>query len=204
MEATKTNWREVLKVFCDPEINRFAMQEPWVKDGVMYATDARILAAVAVDEPDTEPHEKRRRPDAAQIISMVSGVESVNAFSDLPPCFHCQSTGYVDVWYRKCPKCGKREEPNDECDKCDGAGELECHQSFEGSFAKPEPCKNSGCRFIPNPESGVGFARHYVLLIQRTMTADARWGLSADGDILVVRDGELTIVLMGKSDPSCY
>jgi hypothetical protein len=46
---------KILRRFCDPEVLRYELDEPFVQDGFLYFTDAQIIARVpASGQPDSE------------------------------------------------------------------------------------------------------------------------------------------------------
>lgn len=60
--------REALILFCDPFQTRYALEKPWIKNGVEYATDGRIAVYLdATNQPNTI-EDNRRYPNVKEVI----------------------------------------------------------------------------------------------------------------------------------------
>jgi len=107
---------------CGDDTGRHSISKPWVRDGVRYATDGRILVWQKCNEPDTPGINP---PNAALLIRDLVGKGkhesepvAIPEF-DFPPlmemCDNCNGRGL-------CDKCDCETEH--ECGECEGAGEV--------------------------------------------------------------------------------
>jgi len=107
---------------CGDDSGRHTLSNPWVRDGVRYATDGRILVWQKCNEPDTPDINP---PNAELLIRDLVGKGkhesepvTIPEF-DFPPlmktCDNCNGRGLCD----KC-EC----ETEHECGACDGSGEV--------------------------------------------------------------------------------
>jgi RNA polymerase subunit RPABC4/transcription elongation factor Spt4 len=109
--------REAIYLFCDAYFPRYAIGDPWVKDGTLYATDGRIAIAIDADLPDT--NDGRRRPNVEELL--VEPKEWHPLPDELPegtlrdgPCWYCldyKFTPWNAIVCRAepCPYCGDDE-----------------------------------------------------------------------------------------------
>lgn len=116
-----------LKVFCDPDSQRYDLSTPYVQNGWKYATDTRVAVRVeARGEPDTV---SERKLPTASVLNWMTPAQIADAtwhkLPEIPPekkekCEDCEGHGH----YTK---------PNGEpvmcqgqfvwCESCDGSGE---------------------------------------------------------------------------------
>lgn len=109
-----------LHKFCDrTRVGYTSIGEPWVVDGWMVATDARVMIFVPCGEPNTVPPQPPMRfPDVSHFIrsrdttSPLVEWPEVNYVSAMRQCVSCEGTGYADT---------------PDCDECNGSGEVTCH-----------------------------------------------------------------------------
>jgi hypothetical protein len=60
--------REALILFCDPFETRYALEKPWIKDGVEYATDGRISVYLDATGQQDTMEDNRRYPNVKEFI----------------------------------------------------------------------------------------------------------------------------------------
>lgn len=194
--------------FCDMESTRFAINEPWVHNGWIYATDSRVLIAVPTTEPDSPlPADGRRRPNCAQIVQMFAKTETPHDFPVLPVCFTCESTGLVNVSYHKCQRCdgeGMRniQKPHGMktvvCRDCHGEGLTHVRvDDPRADVIQPEPCEGRFCGFSEWSKP-VDFARHYLLMIRNLLGPELKCGIEPDGVVFVAKANGIIAILMGR------
>lgn len=164
-------WRTRLQVFCggtgDPE----TLQVPFIRNGLLGATDGRICAVVlcgvafADDSPPTWGDGRlRHRPDLRAVVQPLMGqCFEWLPLPSLPPCKRCKETGVV---------------PLTACDECSGLGTVTCEYDHEHDC--PD-CDGTGesqggeCDECPSVEVAPGLHMHarYLRLMTR---ADAEFG----------------------------
>lgn len=135
-----------LTPFCDPE-SRYAIGKPFVRSGVLYATDGRVLICLPADgEPDSVS--ERRFPDMASAMNDWRDVPSdwkpwpePLYVERLIACQTCNNTGAAH--HRECSRCsGEGEIACHECDNdydcpdCDGEGTILCGKCHACGGAK--------------------------------------------------------------------
>lgn len=127
------NWSD----WCEPLSSRYDLSKPFVHDGVMYATDRRKAIRVQCPgEPDTPPHETKKRPNVGEIFPDFS---IYSEWQDFPPetaivseigdCPDCDGYGFTE--FKDCPDCDGTGEDEcfecgnvETCEECDGEGEI--------------------------------------------------------------------------------
>lgn len=119
--------------WCDSEPSRYDICRPFVKLGVMYATDTlKAIRIPCPGEPDTPPHEDRKRPNVDEVFC-----EPSSEWQTPPP-----ESAIVSA-EGECPDCeGTGFSERKECLECAGAGEIECDSC--GHVDLCEECDGDG------------------------------------------------------------
>lgn len=142
-----------LSPFCDPDAQRFAIQKPWTKDGVRYATDGRVAVRLDVPgQPDEMP--EGRVPNVDSVMPPVDG--EWLPWPEVEPCEACGGEEKIEC--RKCGGDGQCEGCScgtcHECGRCDGTGESDCDKCFgPGSF--------------PAMFGDAELSRHYAFIVSK-------------------------------------
>ena len=104
-------------------IGRYNLDEPWIKDGFIYATDGRMCIRMPTDQPDTVS-EGKKWP------SSVNGFEQSGELLSWPvidegqghKCWACNGEGHPD---KECELCGSTViDYGMACIRCNGSGEV--------------------------------------------------------------------------------
>lgn len=209
-ELTVTS-RISLQPFCATGSHRYSLGTPYIREGVEYATDGKILVWRPTAEPDTGP----RLAPAAQVIvadmklATLTGwkplaIETLRLVDRVERCEHCKGTGKM-----RCSKCYGSG-------KCGGCGAVcqTCKGDTEARFDHPE-CKGTGevVRRSDIDSNGNrkplqdatldGYSFDYRMLALLTLLPDAEYVIrdqSADGmrcGMLIVRWREGGAALCG-------
>lgn len=152
-----------LMPFCYPDGDaRYAIREPFVRKGVKYATDGRMLVAVpSPDEPnspDQSPTGSRiKYPNCAEIFVGFDTVKSWHEFPSPSSCRECNGVGRLE-----CPKChghGQHkctcgcEHECEWCDEKDNMAVCKCNLPF-GKYRVATWIANR-TRVLPNVRWGI-------------------------------------------------
>lgn len=157
--ATKQqiNWG----LFCDPFSTRFALREPWINNGIKYATNSRVLIAIPTDEPDT-PEDGLRRPNCESVLEAIEKPgESVLWPIDLHKCGLCQGSFKTT------------------CDECHGVGWRECDMGHEHACSNCDDDGKQTCEdcSVEVVQMGVHRISHMLVAITRTLPGIVGWSL---------------------------
>ena len=143
------NW----PTFCDPEVSRYNMATPWIRNGMKIASDCRILIRQITDEPDSEEDRRpgdKPKPGTGEQLPLIfaqgrpipDGYEwnpwpELNPRFAFGPCPECDATGRVGPMVR-CLR--DRERPCDEyCGICGGTALMPRDECPMCTFAKYSP-----------------------------------------------------------------
>jgi len=154
------NWNEF--VATPGDATRYAIDAPFVINGMKYATNARIAIAVPCDEPDTATC-GRRLPNVKGLFDGVRSVSTWHPMPDSKPCEACKGS------------CRRK------CQQCDGKCYLECNLGHEHACENCELGLET-CDQCSSHEHGVTFGDRVIALrfcssISR-LPGPVLWGVS--------------------------
>lgn len=115
---TTDQLRKLFKPFCAKETGRYMINDPWVKDGYLIATNGRICVRIPVADADSPPVTEPYPP--MQDLPWKSEYEDPIEIPEIPElakeqCMACNGHGV-----HSCPDCDHRHE----CGNCKGTGEV--------------------------------------------------------------------------------
>lgn len=183
---------------CLGENDRFALAEPWIRKGFVYATNGSIV----MRQPTQSPETSHRGPQCGDAFDENKPTGKAIPLPDIGPelgdraiCEQCKgkdSTKTCDMCKgtgkHVCPTC-KHEKP---CRACVGQGSQYCFGcGGEGWNAR----KRVSVKLRPRHE--VGLADYYIWLLRRHEIKAVR--LAADGLAFCFRKGKIEGIVMGMN-----
>lgn len=123
------------ELFCDPENTRYSLGQPFIQDGIKFATDSAIMIWSPTSEPDTDCAD-RKIPDARSVLRMV--LDSDDLWRPWPEPSYCSGDNLCE---NECWCYGGRTRKT-QCNKCDGAGD---------SIAECVTCNGDGMVYFGPP-----------------------------------------------------
>lgn len=125
-----------VKPFCSTDSTRYpAIRHPFVRDGVRYGTDGRVIIAVACPgEPDSQEGEGRV-PRASDVLPALPRGLQWDAWPEVSACKNCKDTpGFQLVPCKTCKGTGQRW-----CKRCQDTHDCQCCE--DGSEVQDCPCR---------------------------------------------------------------
>lgn len=178
LKGTKPSQRKELLLFCEQDSIRYVLNKPWVQDGFVYATDARIAVALKTDEPDSPPPEEGRSHNGAYMKR-----PNVRSLMNIVP----QPAEWMPI-----ASLGVQDREGDGvCWECFGLQRVLWHEPLAQTEGCPVCDASGGVSDGPTQVDvgGALFSRHYIEMI-KTLSRDAEVGAIPDedkGDVLRFR-----------------
>lgn len=183
--------------FCEPDEDcRYAINKPYVKNGYLAATDAKIMITFPSTDPDTVFDAGRKAPNPKSVLDQISRVEAVNTWPETFP--KCDVCGLVKRRFPPLPKG---------CKNCKGLGEVRCNLGHEHDCEDCDGRGSTGGYIGHSDEStcnitigGRRFDRQYISRIN-SLPGPLKYGIG--NDMLVVHGPHgMIVVLMAFHEES--